>query len=300
MLFGGDKVRAEIVRDALAYADEKGFQLIYGAMVGGCSKGVQYVDSDYDTRFLYLDRKEKRIFYPWQEKEETLKHRKYFDDTISPYEWIPLWEATSFFQFLKNPAFDGKQSSGLYDIVGWTMQSPYTWDPYGLSAKLMPLINAVFRKEYYMPYHVEQIHRFWTQEEQIITKNYIYAIYEALCILYADRYNAFPPVYMKTLAAMLLEDERMEDIFRMIRDAQKKAEEYCLANKAGKMHDSHFIGQIYREEKYDEIIKIALEKAKSIDTSQINDEMVDRQIARIYRVMEEAIFREQKVFRAED
>ena len=49
MLFGGEKIQTEILRDALMFAEEKGFQLIFGAVVGGCSKGLQYPDSDYDT-----------------------------------------------------------------------------------------------------------------------------------------------------------------------------------------------------------------------------------------------------------
>lgn len=300
MLFGGKRVQENIVKDALAFAEENGFQLIYGAMVGGCSKGVQYADSDYDTRFLYIDRTQHRIFYPWEEKEEQLKHRKYFDESVSPYEWIPLWEATSFFQFLKNPAFDGKQSFGLYNIVGWTLQSPYTWDPYGLSAKVMPFVNRVFRKEYYIPYHVEQIRLLWNEGEEIVTKSYIYAIYEALCILYAEKYNVFPPVNMMTLAAMVLDDKLCEDVFGMIRDAQKKAEEYCLSSNDGKLHDSHFVGRLRREEKYDSIIRLAIEKSEKMKKSNISAEVLDAQIARIYRIMEEAVYREQKVFRAAD
>lgn len=301
MLFGGEKIQTDIVRDALAFAEEKGFLLIYGAMVGGCSKGLQYPDSDYDTRFLYLDKNEKRIFSPWQEKEATLKHRKYFDDTVSPYEWIPLWEATSFFQFLKNPSFDGKLSLGLYNIIGWTLQSPYTWDPYGLSEKVMPLVNAVFRKDYYIPFHVEEIYRFWNATDDILLeKHYMYAVYEALCILYADKYNSFPPVYMKTLIMMLLEEKESDDILKMIHSAQNTAEEYCAAGKSKKMHDSHYFGRLKRDLKYDSIINGALAKAKNVKTISISDEELDKQINRIYRIIEESICREQKVIKVSD
>lgn len=300
MLFGGKKVQEDIIRDALNFAEEKGFQLIFGAMVGGCSKGVQYADSDYDTRFLYLDKNKKCIHFPWLEKEADLKHRKYFDDSVSPYEWIPLWEATSFFQFLKNPAFEGKQSLGLYNIVGWTLQSPYTWDPYGLSAKLIPLVNELFRKEYYIPYHVEQIKSYWKEEDELITKDYIYAVYSALCILYADKYNVFPPVYMKTLAMTLLEENHANEIINMISDAQKEAEQFCLMRSGEKMHESHFFGKLKRQDNYDGIIKAALEKADKEHHSKISEEDIEKQLSKIYRIMEEAIFQEQKVFRAMD
>lgn len=301
MLFGGKTVRANVVKDALRFADERGFHLVFGAMVGGCSKGVQYYDSDYDTRFLYLDKNVNHIFYPWEEKEQDLKHRIYFDDAVSPYEWIPLWEITSFFQFLKNPAFDGRRSFGLYNIVGWTLQSPYTWDPYGLSQKLMPLVNAIFRKEYYIPYHVEEIHRLWTtRKKELIAKDYIYAIYEALCILYAVQYNVFPPVYMKTLSAALLEEPLSRDVFAMIHSAQKQAEVFCQASGSTSMHETHTLGMLRREEKYDQIIQLALEKAAGIPASGLSEQTLDRQIHRIYLIIEEAVYHEQCVQRAED
>ena len=156
MLFGGTIIQHQIIEDAKKYANENGYELIYGAMVGGISKGLQYSDSDYDTRFLYLNKGQlDKIYLPWNEKEDDLKHRCYFDD--KPYEWIPLWEFTSFIQFLKNPAFDGKVSFGLYNVVGWTFQSPYAWDPYGLQMKICPLLNRAFRSDYFVPYHIEQI-----------------------------------------------------------------------------------------------------------------------------------------------
>ncbi len=301
MLFGGKKIQEKIVADAVKYAEEKDFLLIFGAMVGGCSKGLQYYDSDYDTRFLYLDKKEQRIFLPWEEKEDDLKHRKYFDDAVSPYEWIPLWEATSFFQFLKEPAFDGVRSFGLYNIVGWTLQSPYVWDPYGLAAKVMPLVNNIFRKDYYIPYHVDQIHILWNEEDsEFVSKNYLYAIYEALCILYADKYSVFPPVYMKTLAASLLEEELANNLFGMIYMTQKEAERYCLAGNSQKMHDSHYYGKIARHERYDNIIKSALKIAREIVPCEVNEADIDNNIKRIYRIIEESICREQKVARASD
>ena len=300
MLFGGEKIIKKIVQDALTFAKENEFLLIFGAVVGGCSKGVQYPDSDYDTRFLYLDKKTSRIFYPMQEKEDTLKHRKYFDEAVSPYEWIPLWEATSFFQLLNTPGFDGKISLGLYNTVGWTLQSPYTWDPYGLTAKLMPFVNSIFRKEYYIPYHAELIRTYWTSDDKIVYKDYIYAIYEALCVLYADKYNVFPPVYMKTLAASLLEEELTTDIFSLIHEAQEYSEKFCRSGQSKKMHDSHFKGTIAKNPKYDEIITKALMKSEHIEGTDITIERINQQINRIYRVMEESVYHEQKVYRAMD
>lgn len=300
MLFGGERIQNRIIKDALEFAKENDFLLVFGAMVGGCSKGVQYPDSDYDTRFLYLDKREKCIFYPMKEKEDTLKHRKYFDEAVSPYEWIPFWEATSFFQFLDTPGFDGKISLGLYNIVGWTLQSPYTWDPYGLSAKVMPFVNSIFRKEYYIPYHAELIRTYWTDTERIISKDYIYAIYEALCILYADKYNVFPPVYMKTLAASLLEEDLTTDIFNLIHTAQAHSEEFCRSGQSKKMHDSHFYGTTSRNQRYDEIITDALKKSEHINRTDITTERVQKQINKIYRVIEESVYHEQKVYRAMD
>lgn len=294
MLFGGTTIRHQIVEDAKKYAQENGYELVYGAMVGGISKGLQYADSDYDTRFLYLDKEHlDKIYFPWDEKEDDLKHRCYFED--KPYEWIPLWEMTSFIQFLKKPAFDGKVSYGLYNIVGWTFQSPYAWDPYGLQMKLVPLINRAFRSDYFVPYHAEQINQYFSEEE-IVIKDYLYAIYSALAIRWAQQNATFQPVYMKTLVRAAAPDYLKQKLLDLIEQSKKVSAEYLATHRNGNMHDSHFIGKIKHDKEIDAFIKEMLAYGTTELSNKVDEEYVESIIREIYGLVKESIRLETKVY----
>lgn len=294
MLFGGTAIRHQIVEDAKKYAQENGYELVYGAMVGGISKGLQYADSDYDTRFLYLDKGHlDKIYFPWDEKEDGLKHRCYFED--KPYEWIPLWEMTSFIQFLKKPAFDGKVSYGLYNIVGWTFQSPYAWDPYGLQMKLVPLINRAFRSDYFVPYHAEQINQYFSEEE-IVIKDYLYAIYSALAIRWAQQNATFQPVYMKTLVRAAAPNYLKQKLLDLIEQSKKVSEEYLSTHRNGNMHDSHFIGKIKHDKEIDAFIKETLAYGTTELSNKVDEEYVESIIREIYGLVKESIRLETKVY----
>ena len=57
---------------------------------------------------------------------------------------------------------------------------------------------------------------------------------------------------------------------------------------------------ISKNPKFDEIITKALIRSEHIEATNITMERINQQINRIYRVMEEAVYHEQKVYRAMD
>ena len=200
MLYGSEERQALVLREAYQYAETIGATLIFGAMVGSVSKNIQYADSDYDTRFLYLRNDfPNKICIPSEMTEDELVKRYYPEDEV--FEWIPFWEATSFLQFLVNPSFKDDFSVGLYNIVGWTFQSPYVWDPYGLQNRLMPLINNIFRSDYEIAYHKKEIGLYWEniQCERVVAKDYLYAVHAAATIEWSIKYREQPPINLETL-----------------------------------------------------------------------------------------------------
>ena len=56
MLYGSDALRKEIMNDAFSYAQDNNLKLVYAAMVGSISQGLQYANSDYDTSFYMYER----------------------------------------------------------------------------------------------------------------------------------------------------------------------------------------------------------------------------------------------------
>ena len=209
-------------------------------MVGSISKGLQYSDSDYDTRFLYLREDfPQKICIPSQMKEEELVKRYYPKDRV--YEWIPFWEATSFFQFLTVPSFLNDFSVGLYNIVGWTMLSPYVWDPYGLQSKLMPLIHKMFHPEYEIAYHKGVLEKYCGEwgAESVIVKSYLYSVHAAATIEWSLKYKEQPPIDLQTLLCGLQRYEVWKEAKQILENARKEAEKGYKEQHID-LHQSHF------------------------------------------------------------
>ena len=55
MLFGTEELQKKLMEEVMACEKEKHMKVVYGALVGSISKGLQLIDSDYDTRFLYIN-----------------------------------------------------------------------------------------------------------------------------------------------------------------------------------------------------------------------------------------------------
>ncbi len=240
MLYGDIKLQEEVLREVDYFAKGEGIKPIFGAMVGSISKGLQYPDSDYDTRFLYLrDDFPEKICKPAQMTEAELVKRYYPKDRI--YEWIPFWEATSFFQFLTMPSFLNDFSVGLYNIVGWTMMSPYIWDPYGLQSKLMPLIHKMFHPEYEIAYHKGILEKYFGEwgNEKVIVKSYLYSIHAAATIEWSLKYKEQPPVDLQTLLYGLQRYEVWKEAKIILENARRVAEEK-YSEQAMSLHKTHF------------------------------------------------------------
>ncbi len=228
MLYGNKNVRDIILEDVRRFELNGNRKVIFGAMVGSISKGVERYDSDYDTRFLYLDRDGSGGYKRWDRldnlEEKNIHICSYPEDTTGFYDKVAYWEATSFFDFLRNPILDGKYSVGLYHIVGWTIKSPYIHDPYGLSNKIQPLLDAMFRIDYEIGYYRNYIEKCLSRPN-ILMREYLYSAYYALAIQYMERHDTFAPYYFDTILAFCENKELAEHILR------KKDEYYILTNE---------------------------------------------------------------------
>lgn len=205
MLYGSKKFQEKILDVAQYFADKNNFMLIYGATIGSVSQGINLPDSDYDIRFLFLEKENiGKIYVPWNTPEKKL-HLKYQPEDIREknliYDGFPFWEATSFFQFLKKPTYTGEVSLGLYNVVARTLLSPYAWDPYGLQIKLEPLMNSIYNVRWQFDWYRSILLNYSENQNEIISwKKYLKAIYAALALIYISKNNKFCPIYLQTLA----------------------------------------------------------------------------------------------------
>lgn len=262
MLFGSENIRKEILNEVSICEKEKGFKVIFGAVVGSISKGLQCYDSDYDTRFLYVNKDfPQRILIPDEIEEKEIIYRKYFDDT--PYEKIPFWEFSSFLQFLINPMIYRKFSTGLYNVVGWTFLSPYIYDPYGIQNKILPIIQKYFYRDYSLEYHKDLLESFDLENEKIAAKDYVNALHSALTIDWINKYNEYPPVYIRTLLSLdtsLI--EALETLWGMVR---KEVRKYVTSTSSEQFCESRYnvyTQHVERIDRYIEQIKSAVKDFK--------------------------------------
>ncbi len=285
MLFGNQHTQKIILEKAFEIAEKEKIQIVFGAMVGSISQGVHSVDSDYDTRFLYINSDfPKKIYYPNEYKEDELVKR-YYPEEETFYDKIPFWELTSFLQFLREPSIDKKYSVGLYNLIGWTFKSPYIWDPYGLSNKIVPYLKSVFNQDPELKYHISKIDEFFSSDsDEILVKNYLYSIISAASIQYILKYDDFPPVHILTL--MNLEDnvivrEKVYDFIIYIRNESKRI---CEVNKKVELQYTHYKMKVKHDKQIDQYIEYWCQKGVEElgDKSRRMLEVSDNKIINIY------------------
>lgn len=285
MLYGNAKVQAEILEHVGQFEKEYNKKVIFGSMVGSISKGLERFDSDYDTRFLYLDQSEQGIVR-WDQTEEDIAEEqihicyipdrmncyvggrnyrdKYHEFELSDksyfYDKIAFWELTSFVNFLKKPKLDNKFSVGLYHIVSWTFNSPFCWDPYGIAGKVRCLLDEMFIPEYEIQYYRNYIANA-KKKDPLMIREYLYAAYYALAIEYCLKYSRFAPVYFKPLLAMCM-NQRLEKAIRELERGYYESVTKALNKGMGyerKMTDSF---SAYRNSIIDDFLNEALVKTE--------------------------------------
>lgn len=232
MLFGPKSLRDEFVRDIEIFSEKEEIIPIFATVLSSIACGTQTKGSDYDARGLYIEKDSTKRYDPRLCKESELRKR-FYPEEEKLYDWIGMWEYSSFFQFLATPSFQGDFSEGLYRNVPLTLYSPYTWDPYGIIQKIDPFVRECYNplymtksclKEFYRFYHGKAIDYFHKEEmkpkfspddSRIPTSYYLKAIHEMLCIDWMMEYNSFHPWYFKSMLPVLPR-EVSEEIQRII------------------------------------------------------------------------------------
>lgn len=291
MLYGSTELQNNFIKDMLRIADQKDIKVIFAALIGSVSRGTQYADSDYDTKVLFLDNKNPgKIYIPFESKESDLKFRIYTNESESlegsKYECIPFWEATSFFQFLKKPGFDGKLSNGLYNVFAWTMKSPYTWDPFGLQIKLSPLLDDAFQSKYLIESLKSDIYKYWKNDSTIVHKYYVKSICSALSIKWIEQRKNFPPVYLSTLIESLCSKDLSDCIYKLLTTGYKKSVEYCSVH-IGMLSESG--SNIFV--KHNSIIDEFIEQSLVVDSDIVTKDeiIIDKALDSIYRIINSSV-----------
>lgn len=296
MLFGNERVQNIICNKAYEIASEIDGKLVFGAMVGSISQGVHTVDSDYDTRFLYVrgDFPEK-ILQPSLIKENDIVKRYYPEKGLF-YDKIPLWELSSFLQFLVTPSIDGKFSVGLHHNIAWTFLSPFVWDPYGLVNKLSPMICQICNAKFEVQYHISKIKQFFSQDEDIMIKNYLYATLAAASIFYIDKMSTFAPIHIDSLMGVEERGDIRQTVYELINKMRKESEAFVQKSDGFVLQGSHYHITTKHDPKLDDYIMQAWQLGERLeeqlcggDADAVNVNLLNQMYTIIARSMQEQI-----------
>ena len=298
MLYGTNRIQKQLLDEVKQCEKEKGIKVIYGALVGSISKGIQCVDSDYDTRFLYINKDfPQNILCGEYLPEENVIYRRYLEDTC--FEKIPFWEFSSFLQYLAMPSIEGKFSTGLYNVVGWTFMSPYSWDPYGIGNKILPIIQKSFCKDYFLDYHKQILGKNKCHGKKVNAKIYLNELYSALAIDWVNRYNEFPPVCIDTLLYNVEKDiiDKTRELVSKLREkTQKKVRN---ANEIDLLHglsDDVVVDRVTTLDCYMEkmLNDVMWQELKRLEPYEILE--IQKDLNYIYSIIQKSICEQDKKF----
>lgn len=227
MLYGRKGIKSEIMDVVEHFERANNVQVIFGSVLGSISKGMERADSDYDTKFLYVE-KTNGVIKRWDKntiiKENDIHQNFVPENKTGFYDKVAFWEATSFLNLLNNPCLDDKISTGLCHFVYWTFNSPYCYDPFGLAVKINPIIKEIFNIEYELDFYRKYIQNTFSRKE-LRLREYMNSAYYALAIEYILNNNTFAPIYFPTLL-MLCKDQQLKIEIKKITD-----DYYQLTNK---------------------------------------------------------------------
>lgn len=227
MLYGNEHVQKKVLKHVKEFEEKYNRKMIFGAVLGSISQGKERYDSDYDSRFLYLDRTEQG-YVRWDKLSRNIQENEihqcyipgrgymdgiacrenmqYLQEKKLFYDKIAFWEFTSFVKLLVEPRLDNSFSVGLYHTAGWTFHSPFCWDPYGIKNKISCLVDELFNLEYEIQYYRDYILKIM-KKDKVKLKEYLFSAYYALAMQYCICHHRFAPIYFKTLLATNRNDE---------------------------------------------------------------------------------------------
>lgn len=184
---------------------EYNIRCIFAGVVGSMATGLDFCNSDIDERvfFIHPDFPKCKLKYGFSDNVFSVKSNKR-NNIID----ISFWELSSSLDLLY---FDGIMTDKMVDNYEYcvrTLNSPYTWDPYGLQKKIEPIIDAIIKEYVLIRYFFNFIRDNKTQYNEIMARVYLKIIYAAATIDWILTYDKNPPTNINTIVSMLNGDIR--------------------------------------------------------------------------------------------
>ena len=198
MLYGDRLFVDQLMQEVHVVENERGIEAIFGSTIGSISRGIQRYTSDYDVRFLYVDKDKNFISSSERHVEDRIRYRKFNDSKA--YNCIAFWEISAFLNFLCEPYIDQGIQYKLIRNVMWSFLSPYQLDPYGISGKILPLLLKAINIDCETNHHYEILKNCCRKRNAIVPlAEYFEFMHAYLSLLWIKQEQAVPPLHIMTL-----------------------------------------------------------------------------------------------------
>lgn len=282
MLFGPESLQQGFVDDMKGFCAKEEVQPVFASILSSVAIGFQNQASDLDARGLYMNLENSRTRYAPMEHDEKCLRKRFYPECEKSYDWIGMWEYTSFFQFLATPSFCNDFSVGLYRNVPSSLYSPYVWDPHGIVQKIDPLVRACYNPKYMVQACFQDFQRYYygvkkdyfhkpTEErafdpsdDMIPTGYYLKAIYEVVALDWMLEHNTFHPWYFKTLTPVLSNAVK-DEILSLVHYATEKRHTLLQTNKTMTGLDMLYFVQVKKNPIISEYIQSVEDKMNARD-----------------------------------
>ena len=288
MLYGSERTQQVILQKAGEIARDK--KMVFGVNVGSASQGFERYDSDYDIRFLYYnsttpDNSEILCTIP----EDQLIYR-HMEVPFVFYDRIAFWDITAFLHFLHQPQIEGKFSSRLYNLVPWAFLAPNVWDPYGISGKIVPLMNHIFNSNWAIQYYRSFIEEHLDPaSKQVELLNYLLVIRAAMSIEWIQQYHTFAPIHISTLLAETKCQMLQRYVPERLSWLREQSMEMVLADGMLKRQKSHFITTSPDPDINSYVMYVLLNAAAFGPPSTRRDEEVEQVVSKMLSIVLESM-----------
>jgi predicted nucleotidyltransferase len=201
MLYGSRLFINDLMQEVTNVETERDIKIIFGSTIGSISRGTQRYTSDYDVRFLYVDRNHNFIDRCDRHTEDRIRYRKFNDNKA--YNCIAFWEASAFLNFLHEPYINQGIQYKLARNVIWSFFSPYQFDPYGISAKILPLLTKVVNIDCEINHYYSLLGDYCQTRDPFVSLNdYFQVIHAYLSLLWIKQERTIPPLHIVTLMSL--------------------------------------------------------------------------------------------------
>jgi uncharacterized protein len=217
-------VRADILRRLQNAEKEHNVKVLLAVESGSRAWGFASPNSDYDARFIYVNRPEWYLSVELEEQRDVIEYP--IVDEIDINGW-DLRKALRLY-WKSNPAF-----------VEW-IQSPIVYSEIGLFAKsARDLITKVYSCErgiYHYRNMAKTNYRGYLRAEQVPLKKYFYVLRPLLAVRWLERFGSAAPIEFNQLLEMIHDQPQLIDSINGLLEVKRNSLEMGLSPQILPIH----------------------------------------------------------------